>query len=111
VNDQVAWHVELAISPGGVAALKRLTAEMIAASRADPGTLSYQRFISDNESVLHVYERYADSDAAVAHLEMFAHHFGARYSQLVERRRFSVFGTVNDALRRTLDGYGDLPYW
>jgi hypothetical protein len=37
--------------------------------RREPGVLSYQRFVSEDGTIIHLYERYADSATAVAHLE------------------------------------------
>jgi quinol monooxygenase YgiN len=106
MDRQVSWHVELAIKPGRLDELRALTDEMVEATRSEPGTLSYQRFVSDDGAFLHIYERYADADAALAHLEGFTARFGERYSALVERRRFTFFGVPSAALRRFLDRFG-----
>ena len=88
-----------------VAEAVTLTREMIDATKAEPGTLIYERFIADDEDV-HVFERYRDSAAAVAHLRMFAQMFGKRFADLVDRKRFSVFGTPTPELRQILDPLG-----
>jgi hypothetical protein len=43
--------------------------------------------------VVHVYERYVDSAAAVAHLRTFGRKFGGRFAGMVDRTRFTVYGT------------------
>ena len=119
MSEEVSWHVELRVKPGRLADFPALTGAMVEATRAERGVLSYQRFVSDDGGTVHVYERYADSAAALAHLENFARQFGERYSALVERTRFTVFGEPNAALRQCLDRFGatyakplgDFAYW
>jgi quinol monooxygenase YgiN len=116
---EVSWWVELAIKPGRLGAFEQLTGEMVRSTRDETGVLSYQRFVTDDGRFVHVYERYADSATASAHLRAFAANFGERYAALVERRRFTVFGDPSDELRRLLDRYGPTylkpfgpwPYW
>jgi quinol monooxygenase YgiN len=119
IEHQVSWQVELAVKPGQLANLRALTGEMVEFTRGERGVLSYQRFVSeDGQSVL-VYERYADSAAAVAHLRTFEQKFAARFAGTVDRRRFTVFGTPTDELKRMLDRFGatylrplgDFEYW
>lgn len=116
---QIAWHVELAVKPGQLESFRALTGEMVELTRRETGVLGYQRFVSDDGGTVHVYERYADSAAALAHLRNFARHFSARFGQLVERRRFTVLGRPSEELRAVLDGLGatyaqplgDFRYW
>jgi quinol monooxygenase YgiN len=106
MGDQVSWWVELAVKPGELDNFRALTGEMVESTRGEPGVLSYERFVSDDGKVVHVYERYADSAAALAHLRAFEKKFGGRFLSMVGRKRFTVFGTPSDELRRVLDGFG-----
>jgi quinol monooxygenase YgiN len=106
MDEQVAWHVELAVRPDELEHFRALTSEMVAFTRREPGVLVYERFLSDDGRTVHVYERYTDSAAAVSHLRAFASEFGERFSKLVERKRFLVFGNPSRELRAILDGYG-----
>jgi hypothetical protein len=78
----------------------------VEATRGEPGVLSYERFVSADGTVVHVYERYADSAAAVAHLRIFGRRFGGRFMGMVDRTRFTVYGTPSAELRGMLDGFG-----
>ena len=106
MGEQVLWHVELAVKPGALEDFRVLTGEMVEATRGEIGVLSYERFVSADGMVVHVYERYADSAAAVAHLRTFGRQFGDRFVGLVDRTRFTVYGTPSAELRRMLDGFG-----
>jgi quinol monooxygenase YgiN len=105
MSGAIAWQVELAVRPGELENFRTLTREMVESTQGERGVLLYERFVSADGTVVYVYERYADSAAAVAHLLTFAHKYGARFAQLVERRRFIVFGTPSAELQRILDRF------
>ena|SRR6202035_2932657 len=119
MSTQISWRVELAVKPDQMARFQSLTGEMVASTRNESGVLSYQRFVSDDAKFVHVYECYADSAAAVAHLQEFRRKFGERFSAMVERIKFTVYGKPSDELRALLDGFGatylrpfgDFAYW
>ena len=119
MDGEISWHVELRVKPGQLGNFQILTGEMVAVTRREPGVLSYQRFLSENGTIIHVYERYADSAAAVAHLEAFAKLFAGRFSAMVERKAFTVFGYPSAELKAVLDRFnamylrpfGDFDYW
>ena len=117
--EEMSWHVELRVKPGQLGNFRRLTGEMVAAARREPGVLSYQRFVSEDGTAVHIYERYADSAAAVVHLEEFAKRFAGRFIAVVERKSFTVFGYPSAGLKAVLDGFnamylkpfGNFHYW
>jgi len=119
MSGEICWHVELLIKPGQLESFRTLTGEMVESARREPGVLSYQRFVSEDGKTVHVFERYANSDAALSHLQMFASTFGVRFQALVERKCFVVFGDPTAELKAALDGYGatyakpfgDFAYW
>ena len=71
MESQVSWHVELQVKPGQLEALRALTTEMVESTKSELGALIYERFLSEDQQVIHVFERYIDSAAAVAHLASF----------------------------------------
>jgi quinol monooxygenase YgiN len=106
MDEQIAWCVELEVKAGRLDSFRELTGEMVEATRGEPGVLAYQRFIAADDKTVHVYERYADSAAAVAHLNVFEQKFGHRFSSLVDRVRFAVYGSPSSELKRLLDRFG-----
>jgi quinol monooxygenase YgiN len=106
VNAPISWHVELKVKSGLMDAFRTLTCEMIESTKSERGALIYERFIGDDNQSVHVFERYADSASAVAHMVMFAQIYAERFAGLVERRRFTVLGTPTPELRRILDPLG-----
>jgi len=106
MGEQVSWQVELAVKPGELDNFRALTGEMVESTRGEPGVLSYERFVGADGQVVHVYERYADSAAAVEHLRTFGKKFGGRFAGMVARTRFTVYGTPSAELRGMLDEFG-----
>jgi quinol monooxygenase YgiN len=119
MGNQISWHVVLAIKQDQLENFQALTREMVDFTKTESGVLCYQRFASEDGKFVHVYERYADSAAALSHLRNFATLFGERFSALVNRERFTVFGQPSHKLRAVLDRFGaiylrpfgDLAYW
>ena len=106
VGVEVSWQVELAVKPGELANFRELTSEMVESTKDELGVLIYERFVSDDGKVVYVYERYADSTAAVAHLQAFGKKYGERFVNMVDRKQFTVFGIPSNELRGILDRFG-----
>jgi quinol monooxygenase YgiN len=102
----ISWQVELTVKPGQLEDFRTLTGEMVAFTKGEPGVLIYERYISEDDQTIHVYERYADSPAAVAHLRSFTELFGTRFSSMVDRKRFTVYGMPSAELKAILDSFG-----
>jgi quinol monooxygenase YgiN len=45
--------------------------DMVESTKAEPGALNYEWFISEDGTSCHIYERYADSAAAMVHMGHF----------------------------------------
>jgi quinol monooxygenase YgiN len=108
MNDQVAWRVELSVKPNQLENFLALTGEMVDVASTEEGCLSYQRFINADDTIVHVYERYQNSGAALEHLATFSRRFGARYSGMVDRKSFTVFGNLSSELKKVLDQFSPL---
>jgi quinol monooxygenase YgiN len=106
MDDQVSWVLELAVKPGKLDEFRALMHEMVDSTRGEPGALSYEWFVSDDGAAVHIYERYADSAAAMAHLGTFGQTFAGRFLAAVDPTRFTVFGDPSDETRAVLDGFG-----
>ena len=110
MGEQISWHVELVVKPGEFENFQALTEEMIEFTRGEDGVLIYERFLSGDGKIVHVYERYVDSASALSHLLRFGREFGKRFSGMVDRNRFAVLGTPSEELKEVLDGFGATSY-
>lgn len=108
MGDRISWHVELFVMPGELENFRALTHEMVKSAECEDGVRIFERYASADGKTIHILERYKDSASAVEHLESFDTLYSDRFSRLVERRSFIVFGDPSDELRRILDRYGAL---
>jgi quinol monooxygenase YgiN len=107
MEDQVSWALELAIKPGELDAFKALLEEMVDDTRsAEPNTLAYRWFISDDGATVHSSETYADSEALVAHVNGFVAKWAERLLAAADVTRFTVYGNPSPAAKELLDGFG-----
>lgn len=105
MHHEISWQVELTIKAEQFDAFYALTREMIESTKLEDGVLVYERFVSEDSGKVFIYERYANSEAAISHLRSFREQFGEAFGRLVKRERFLVFGTPTDELKRLLSGF------
>ncbi len=107
MSDAVSWVLELAVKDGQLDAFKALAREMSEATRADePGATHYEWFIDADGKTIHIYERYADSAATMAHLGNFGAKFAERFLACVDLTRLTVYGDPSAEARGALAGFG-----
>jgi len=96
----------MSVRDGSLDDAKALAAEMVEATRSEPGALTYEYFLSDDGASCHTYERYADSEAVMAHLGNFGANFADRFMACFEPTSFSVYGPASGEVREALDAFG-----
>lgn len=106
MENHVSWVIELAVKPGELETFKTLMEEMVAGTSTEPPTLNYEWYISEDDSVIHIFEKYADSDAMIAHVSGFLEKWAARFLACVDVTRFTVYGDPSAAAREMLAGFG-----
>ena len=106
MTEAVCWVIQLTVKPAALGEFQALTREMVTATRSEPGAVCYERYLNDDGRSVHIYERYVDAAAAVAHLKRFQESFGERFVALVDRGPVFVYGTLSHELRSLLDPLG-----
>lgn len=106
MSDNVSWVLQVSVKDGQLDAFRSLMEEMVSATRNEDGALIYEWFISGDENDVHIYERYADSDAVLTHLGNFGQNFANRFFALVEPTGFSVYGEPSEAAGQALGEAG-----
>ena len=102
----VSWFLDLNVREGKGEGLPGLIEEMVDATRAnEPGTLDYQWSTSPDGKVCHIFERYIDSDAVMAHLGTFGERFAGRFMDILEPTRFVIYGSPNQQVKEALAGF------
>lgn len=99
----VTWMFELAVREGREAEFRALMAEMAEATeRNEPGALDYEWYVSDDGRRLHLFERYADDDAAMTHLANFGARYMGRFFDVLAPERLTLYGAPDDRVRAGL---------
>jgi quinol monooxygenase YgiN len=106
MSETVSWNLQLAVREGQLDAARELMAEMAAATRQESGTLGYEWFLSADGLECHLYERYADSAAALVHVGTFGSTFAERFLGCFTPTALWVYGDPNAEVRGALDGFG-----
>lgn len=99
----VSWMFELGVKEGREADLRALMAEMAEATeRNEPRTLEYEWYLSEDGRTLHLWERYADEQAALAHTKTFDARFATRFFDILRPERITLYGRDTDAVRAAM---------
>ncbi len=106
MEQHVSWVIELAVKDGQLDTFKTLMGEMVAGTSSETGTLNYEWYISDDERTVHIFEKYADSDAMITHVSGFMEKWAGRFLESVDPTRFTVYGDPSPAARELLAAFG-----
>lgn len=106
MENHVSWVIELAVKPDQLDPFKQLMEEMVAGTSGEPGTLNYEWYISDDESTIHIFEKYDSSESMITHVNGFLAKWAARFMECVEPTRFVVYGSPNEPARQLLAAFG-----
>ena len=106
MSENVSWNLRVSIREGQLDNFNALMAEMVESTQAESGTLMYEWFLSEDKTTCHIYERYADSAAVMAHLGNFGSKFAARFLEYMEPTELRVYGNPTDEVRGGLEGLG-----
>jgi len=106
MEGHVSWVIELAVKDGQIDTFRDLMEEMVAGTSTESGTLGYEWYSSDDGGTVHIYEKYADSDAMIAHVSGFMQNWAGRFLACVDVTRFVTYGDPSPAARELLDGFG-----
>jgi quinol monooxygenase YgiN len=108
MEEHVSWVIELAVKDGQLDTFKTLMGEMVAGTSGETGTLNYEWYISDDERTVHIFEKYADSDAMITHVSGFMEKWAGRFLECVDPTRFTVYGDPSPAARELLAAFGGM---
>jgi quinol monooxygenase YgiN len=105
VNLNIYWLLELAIERAHLEDFRTLMQEMISAANAEVGTLNYEWNISADQTACHVYVRYRDAAAVMAHMHAFGSRYSTRFLALATITRMTVYGAADAKVKQALAPY------
>lgn len=106
MSTAVSWNLQMRVRDGSLDEARELMKEMVTSTLQEPGTQGYEWFLSEDGGHCHINERYADSDAVMAHLGNFGEKFAERFLACFEPTALSVYGKPSDEARAALDNFG-----
>ena len=109
MSTQISWLLEVEILPGKLDDFRAVARDLIANTQPEPGTLDYEWSLSPDNKLAHVFERYADSDAMIKHVEGFGK-FAARFMAACRVTRFTIYGEPNAEAKAALADLGPIYY-
>lgn len=92
---------------------KEMVATMVQeVGSGEPGYLSYEWYLSDDERTCYIVGLLEDSEAVMAHLTNMGQTIG-RFSELAPATRIEIYGDVSDELRQFVAPFGAaiVGYW
>jgi quinol monooxygenase YgiN len=104
-GENIYWVVTCAVRPDHLPEFKMVVGQLVAAAKEEPGTLAYEFAIDADQTTIHIFERYRDSDAVVSHVTQTFGPFAERFLTLVKVSGFVVYGTPNAEAQRVLVGF------
>jgi quinol monooxygenase YgiN len=108
MRNEIYYVVTATIKPGRFADFKRVIAPLVAATEQEPGSHAYDYSVDEQESVLHIFESYRDSQAVIDHITGTFAPFADDFGACVDIEGFVVYGHPNAAAREILDGFGSV---
>jgi len=105
MSENIYWILQVAIHPGKLDDFRSVARDLIAKTQSEPGTLGYEWNLSEDETICHIYERYQNAEALLAHVHSFGA-FATRFMQACYPTRFHVYGPATDEVKAALADLG-----
>ena len=101
----IAWLLEFEIEPADEKELAQVLTELVDATKKEDGAIVYEAWTSEDKGVLHIYEHYTSSNAAMHHLQSLDQQAVARLLALVKPQRCVLYGVPNDDVAGALNAF------
>jgi quinol monooxygenase YgiN len=102
----IYWVCVFKVQPAQFADFKAVVRPLVEMTRMEAGSMAYEYFVTDDNSVIHIIEHYRDSDAVVHHVQKTFSQFAERFTALATVSSFVVYGDPDVGARAILDGFG-----
>jgi quinol monooxygenase YgiN len=105
MNGEIYSIYHLSIEPSKFSAFQELIAKIVAATREEQDTLTYEYVVNDDHSAVHIIERYRAA-GLLPHVEKTFAPFADTFLSLCKIEKLFVYGEPTAAMRAKLDGFG-----
>jgi quinol monooxygenase YgiN len=98
-SEQIYWVVTVTVDQ--MDKFKPLIQKLVAATEKEPGALQYEYNVGEDQKTVDIYERYADTKAAMSHLGVtFGPNFSKDFFALAKPTRWVIYGTPSDDFKK-----------
>lgn len=104
MTPDVYWILKAKITDGKLDDLENLAEEFSEMTKTEPGVLAYEWSIGQDRETLHVYERYLDTESAMAHLANVGPHL-PRLLELVSITEIQCYGQPGASFREAVKDF------
>jgi quinol monooxygenase YgiN len=77
-----------------------LIPKLVAATKKEPGTLQFEFNIGDDQKTVDIFERYADSKAALVHQAQTFAPYAKEFFTVAKLTRWVIYGTPSDEFKK-----------
>jgi hypothetical protein len=105
MHPYISCLFQLSIKPEEFSAFKALIAQIVEATKQEPGTVVYEYSVNEGNNTAHILERYK-VEGVVSHVDNTFAPFGARFLEMATVKGLFVYGTPDAEIRKRLDPFG-----
>lgn len=105
MKNEIYSLYHLAVAPSDFEAFEQLIHPIVAATREEPDTMTYEYVVNADRSVVHIIERYRTT-GLLPHVEQTFAPFAERFLKLAKIQKLFVYGDTTPEIRAKLDGFG-----
>ena len=106
MREEIYWLVTCVVKPGKFAGFTEAIVPLVAATKAEEGSLAYDYSVNEDETLVHIFEAYRDSAAVVSHVTEVFPLYAEGFLAGVDITGFLTFGTPDPAAKEILDSFG-----
>ena len=105
MSGEITILVQFGIAECKADELKEIFNKAVAIARSEePGTLSFNQYFNEDNTVCYSLERYTGSEALVSHFKNATHNI-QKLGDIAKVARVEVFGDISDELREIISPY------
>jgi quinol monooxygenase YgiN len=95
---QVYWVLTVTVDQ--MDKFKLLTQKLVAATEKEPGALQFAFSVGSDQKTVDIFERYADSNAALVHQRESFGPFAKEFFALAKLTRWVMYGAFSDEFKK-----------
>lgn len=101
----VHWLLEVSIEPSLANNFDQIMRDLVEETDRETGTMACEWNFNDDGTLCHIYERFANADAAMIHLGMFGDQFAAQFLSVCSIIDLTILGYASEEVKAALKGF------